>query len=430
MEISELYNIYKQYPVVTTDTRNCPKNSIFFALKGANFNGNRFAGEALETGCAYVVVDECEGMPTDERIIVVDNVLKALQKLANYHRRKLKIPIIAITGTNGKTTTKELVAAILSKEFNVAFTQGNFNNHIGVPLTLLSMTENHEMGVVEMGANHPGEVKQLCDIAEPNFGLITNIGKAHIEGFGSFENIKKTKGELYDFIREHGGKVFVNSDDDLLCEMSEGMDRLLYGRNNPELFVSGKLYSAHPFLEFDWNFFEHTYHVKTRLVGAFNFDNALAAVAIGKYFGINAQYISEALEEYVPRNNRSQFERTQKNDLIIDAYNANPTSMRAALDFFVKIPSALPKAVIVGEMKELGDISKEEHADLLKFISEQPFAKTYLVGEIFNESDPPFPVFNTVEELIAELEEHPLEGHYVLLKGSHAVHLEKAIPYL
>lgn len=430
MEISELYNIYKQYPVVTTDTRNCPKNSIFFALKGANFNGNRFAGEALETGCAYVVVDECEGMPTDERIIVVDNVLKALQKLANYHRRKLKIPIIAITGTNGKTTTKELVAAILSKEFNVAFTQGNFNNHIGVPLTLLSMTENHEMGVVEMGANHPGEVKQLCDIAVPNFGLITNIGKAHIEGFGSFENIRKTKGELYDFIREHGGKVFVNSDDDLLCEMSEGMDRLLYGRNNSELFVSGKLYSAHPFLEFDWNFFEHTYHVKTRLVGAFNFDNALAAVAIGKYFGINAQYISEALEEYVPRNNRSQFERTQKNDLIIDAYNANPTSMRAALDFFVKIPSALPKAVIVGEMKELGDISKEEHADLLKFISEQPFAKTYLVGEIFNESDPPFPVFNTVEELIAELEEHPLEGHYVLLKGSHAVHLEKAIPYL
>ncbi len=430
MGISELYNIYKQYPVVTTDTRNCPKNSIFFALKGANFNGNRFAGEALETGCAYVVVDEYEGMPTDERIIVVDNVLKTLQKLANYHRRKLKIPIIAITGTNGKTTTKELVAAILSKEFNVAFTQGNFNNHIGVPLTLLSMTENHEMGVVEMGANHPGEVKQLCDIAEPNFGLITNIGKAHIEGFGSFENIKKTKGELYDFIREHGGKVFVNSDDDLLCEMSEGMDRILYGRNNPELFVSGKLYSAHPFLEFDWNFFEHTYHVKTQLVGAFNFDNALAAVAIGKYFGINAQYISEALEEYVPRNNRSQFERTQKNDLIIDAYNANPTSMRAALDFFVKIPSALPKAVIVGEMKELGDISKEEHADLLKFIFEQSFAKVYLVGEIFNESDPPFPVFNTVEELIAELEEHPLEGHYVLLKGSHAVQLEKAIPHL
>lgn len=430
MEISELYTIYKQHPLVATDSRNCPKNSIFFALKGENFNGNRFAGKALDEGCAYAVVDEWEGIPADNRIIVVEDVLNTLQKLANYHRRKLKIPIIAITGTNGKTTTKELVSGILSKEFNVAFTQGNFNNHIGVPLTLLSMTENHEMGVVEMGANHPGEIKLLCDIAEPNFGLITNIGKAHIEGFGSFENIKKTKGELYDFIREHGGKVFVNSDDALLREMSSGMDRILYGRNNPELFVSGKLYSAHPFLEFDWNFFEHTYHVKTQLVGAFNFDNALAAVAVGKYFGINAEYISEALEEYVPKNNRSQFERTQKNDLIIDAYNANPTSMRAALDFFVKIPSALPKAVIVGEMKELGNISKEEHTDLLKFITEQSFSKVYLVGEAFNESDPPFPVFNTVEELIDELEKHPLEGHYVLLKGSHAVRLEKAIPYL
>jgi UDP-N-acetylmuramoyl-tripeptide--D-alanyl-D-alanine ligase len=430
MEISELYTIYKQHPLVTTDSRNCPKDSIFFALKGENFNGNRFAEKALDEGCAYAVVDEWEGIPAGKRIIVVEDVLNTLQKLANYHRRKLKIPIIAITGTNGKTTTKELVSAILSKEFNVAFTPGNFNNHIGVPLTLLSMTENHEIGVVEMGANHPGEIKLLCDIVEPDFGLITNIGKAHIEGFGSFENIKKTKGGLYDFIREHGGKVFVNSDDALLCEMSSGMDRILYGRNNSELFVSGKLYSAHPFLEFDWNFFEHTYYVKTQLVGAFNFDNALAAVAVGKYFGINAEYISEALEEYAPKNNRSQFERTQKNDLIIDAYNANPTSMRVALDFFVKIPSALPKAVIVGEMKELGDITKEEHVDLLRFIAEQSFSKVYLVGEAFNESDSPFPVFKTVEELIAELRKHPLENHYVLLKGSHAVHLEKAIPYL
>jgi UDP-N-acetylmuramoyl-tripeptide--D-alanyl-D-alanine ligase len=244
MEISELYDIYNEYPVVTTDSRNCPKDSIFFALKGENFNGNRFAGEALEAGCAYAVVDEWEGDPNNERVIVVDDVLETLQKLANHHRRKLKIPIIAITGTNGKTTTKELVAAILSKEFNVAYTQGNFNNHIGVPLTLLSMNENHEIGVVEMGANHPGEVNQLCNIAEPNFGLITNIGKAHIEGFGSFENIKKAKGELYDFIREQGGKVFVNSDDEVLCEMSEGMDRILYGRNNPEFFASGKLYSS------------------------------------------------------------------------------------------------------------------------------------------------------------------------------------------
>ncbi|MDD3788617.1 MAG: Mur ligase family protein, partial [Petrimonas sp.] len=212
MEIAEIYNIYKNHPVITTDSRSCPKDSIFFALKGENFNGNKFAKQALEKGCAYAIVDEWEGTPDDEHIILVEDVLTCLQKLGNYHRRKLKIPIIGITGSNGKTTTKELVAAILSKEFKIAFTQGNFNNHIGVPLTLLSMRKEHEMGVVEMGANHPGEIGELCAIAEPNFGLITNIGKAHIEGFGSYENVRKTKGELYDFIREHEGKVFVNND--------------------------------------------------------------------------------------------------------------------------------------------------------------------------------------------------------------------------
>ena len=431
MELSELYKIYLKHPVVTTDSRNCPPDSVFFALKGDRFNGNLFAESALEKGCAYAVVDEWD-KPQNPRIIVVENVLQTLQKLANHHRKKLKITIVGITGTNGKTTTKELLAGILSKEFNVAFTQGNFNNHIGVPLTLLSINKSHEIGVIEMGASHPGEIRELCEIAEPNIGLITNIGKAHIEGFGSVENIVKTKCELYDFIREHEGKVFVNKDNATLNAMSEGMDRILYGRDNADLFVSGTLSAETPFLHFDWNFFEHPHRVKTHLVGEYNLDNALAAAAIGKYFGINAEYISKALETYQPQNNRSQFERTQNNDLIIDAYNANPTSMKAMLDFFAKIPTDLPKAVILGEMKELGSIAAEEHRKMLEYLDEQSFDRTYLVGGIFKETEklPRAQVFETVEQLTDELKKNPLKGHYVLLKGSHSVHLEKTIPFL
>jgi len=437
MEISALYEIYKKHPVVTTDSRVCPHDSIFFALKGERFNGNQFAESAIEKGCAYAVVDEWENdKPENPRVIVVENVLETLQKLANFHRKKLKITIVGITGTNGKTTTKELIASILSREFKVAFTQGNFNNHIGVPLTLLSINKSHEIGVIEMGANHPGEIRELCEIAEPNIGLITNIGKAHIEGFGSLENVIKTKCELYDFIREHEGKVFVNKDNSTLSEKSEGMDRILYGRDNPGLFVSGTLSAETPFLHFDWNFFEHPHRVKTHLVGEYNLDNALAAAAIGKYFGINAELISSALEAYEPKNNRSQFERTQHNDLIIDAYNANPTSMKAMLEFFSKIKSDLPKAVILGEMKELGPIAEVEHRKMLDYLHGQSFDKIYLVGSVFTDGvtgsitmKNTF-VFERVEQLIEELERHPLAGYYVLLKGSHSVQLEKVIPFL
>ncbi len=433
MEITQLYNIFLKHPTVTTDSRNCTPDSIFFALKGDRFNGNLFAESALEMGSAYAVVDEWDSANENPQIIVVDDVLKTLQQLANHHRRKLKIPIIGITGSNGKTTTKELIAVILSKEFKIAFTQGNYNNHIGVPLTLLSMNKSHEIGVVEMGANHPGEIKELCEIAEPNIGLITNIGKAHIEGFGSFENVQKTKGELYDFIRENGGKVFVNKDNPILYEMSEEMDRILYGRDNPDLFVSGTLSAETPFLHFDWNFFEHPHKVKTHLVGEYNLDNALAAVAMGKYYGINAEYISNALETYMPKNNRSQFERTEQNDVIVDAYNANPTSMKAALEFFLKIPSDLPKAVILGEMKELGEIRDEEHQKMVSFLQKNPFDKVYLVGDVFvnmhlkNEG---FLVFKDVENLNEHFRDNPLSGHYVLLKGSHSVHLEKTMEFL
>ena len=435
MDIAELYTIYNKYPSVTTDSRNTPKDSIFFALRGENFNGNQFAEEALNKGCAYAIVDEWEGEPSiDSHIIKVSDVLKTLAQLANYHRKKLKIPVIAITGTNGKTTTKELIATILSKEYKVAYTQGNLNNHIGVPLTLLSMNKSHEIAVVEMGANHMYEIKQLCEIAEPDYGLITNIGKAHLEGFGSFDNLVKTKKELYDFLNENKGKVFVNKDNDQLFEMTEGMDRILYGRNDPSLFASVTIAESTPFLEFDWRFFDKPYRVKTHLVGEYNLDNALAAIAIGKFFGVNAQRISNALEEYEPKNNRSQFERTEKNDLIIDAYNANPTSMKASLDFFIKIPSDMPKAVILGEMKELGELTVPEHLVMLMYLNEQKFDKIFLVGNVFiqlSESvSEKYQVFETVEDLIKELEDKPIIRHYIFLKGSRSIHLEKVIPYL
>lgn len=436
METAELYTLFRQYPSVTTDSRMCAKGSIFFALRGERFNGNLYAEKAIEAGCAYAVVDE-EPEKENDRIILVEDVLKALQKLANWHRKKLKIPIIGITGTNGKTTTKELIAVTLSKEFKVAYTQGNFNNHIGVPLTLLSMNKSHEIGVVEMGASRPGDIRELCEIAEPNYGIITNVGKAHLEGFGSIENLVNTKCELYDFIREHGGKVFVNKDNRILYDRSEGMDRILYGKNDPSLFASGMIAHATPFLEFDWSFFDSACRVKTRLVGEFNFDNAIAAVAVCKFFGINAERISAALEEYEPTNNRSQFKRTEKNDLIVDAYNANPTSMKAALDFFSSIPSSLSKMVILGEMKELGESSDEEHGKMLQCLRKQSFDKVYLVGDIFNKDvnkviaeKNTFRLFGDVDELIETLKKEPVSHHYILLKGSHSVHLEKAIDYL
>lgn len=434
MNTAELHSLFLKNPTITTDSRICTRGSMFFALKGENFNGNLFAEQALEAGCAYAVVDEWpEDKPVGERFIIVDDVLVSLQKLANYHRRKLKIPIIGITGTNGKTTTKELIAIALTREFRVAFTEGNLNNHIGVPLTLLSMNRSHEIGVVEMGANHPGDIRELCEIAEPNYGLITNVGRAHLEGFGTFEQLVATKGELYNYIREKEGKVFVNKENKILYELSDGMDRILYGRNDASLFASGRIADATPFLEFDWSFFDSSYRVKTNLVGEFNFENAIAAVAVCKFFGINAERISAALEEYEPKNNRSQFKRTGMNDLIIDAYNANPTSMKASLEFFTSIPTTLPKMVILGEMKELGDVGDEEHRKMVQFLRKQPYDRAYLVGSVFkNQTDAGdiFHLFEDVDELIGILKKEPVSNHYILLKGSHSIHLEKAVDYL
>ncbi len=428
MEISEIYKIFRQHPVVTTDSRNCPPESIFFALKGANFNGNQYAEAALEKGCSYAVIDEPQ-YQKDERFILVNDCLVALQKLANYHRCQLKTPVIGITGTNGKTTTKELIAAVLSKEFNVVYTQGNLNNHIGVPLTLLKLTPETEIAVVEMGANHVGEIKILAEIAEPNFGLITNIGRAHLEGFGSFENIIKTKTELYDFIRnKKNGKVFVDFDNPILKEKSEGLSCVTYGASE-DAFLRGKIVSNNPFLAIEWTFLNQHFTVQTHLIGEYNFSNIMAAVAVGKFLGINADAICEALTEYTPTNNRSQLKKTESNTLIVDAYNANPTSMSAALSNFNNIKSER-KAVILGDMLELGNESDDEHLKVIDFVEKGFYDKSFLVGKQFKKLNKNAQAFETVEELIQKLKEEPLQGYTILVKGSHGIHLERSLEFL
>lgn len=428
MDISQIYELFVKHPQVTTDSRNCPQGSLFIALKGSNFNGNQYAESALEKGCSYAIVDEPE-FAKDERIILVDDCLKTLQQLANYHRRKLKTPILGITGTNGKTTTKELIANVLSKEFNVVFTQGNLNNHIGVPLTLLKLTHETEIAIVEMGANHPGEIKILAEIAEPNFGLITNIGRAHLEGFGSFENIIKTKTELYDFIRsQKNGKLFVDIDNPILKEKSEGITIVTYGMDETA-FLKGKILSNNPFLEIEWTFFDKSYQVRTHLIGEYNFSNIMAAIAVGKFFGVNVKDICGALAEYMPTNNRSQLKQTEHNTLIVDAYNANPTSMSAALENFNKI-AGQKKALILGDMLELGVESDDEHLKIIDFIEKNLYEKVYLVGQQFKKLNRNASAFETVKELTEVLRKEPLSGYTVLVKGSHGIHLEKCLELL
>jgi len=429
MEISHLYDLFKQYPIVITDTRNSVKNSIFFALKGANFNGNEYARQAIENGCQYAIVDEKKYADPSANILLVDDVLKTLQRLAHHHRSMFKIPVIAITGTNGKTTSKELITAVLSQEFKVLSTEGNFNNHIGVPLTLLRMTKEHEIAVIEMGANHVGEIRTLTEIADPNFGLITNIGHAHIEGFGSFENVIKAKGELYDYMRlRKDGKIFVDNDNSYLKNMVTDLDPIYYGTGE-NLFVSGKTESIDPFLIFSWRFSKNYHLVKTNLIGEYNLTNALAAVTIGKYFGVRTPLICKALNEYIPSNNRSQFKKTDKNTLVIDAYNANPSSMEAAINNFAKI-SASNKVLILGDMRELGTDSNAEHQKIVDLITNNNFKEVYLIGDNFNNVETSYPRFHNLEDFSTYLKKHPLSDKYILIKGSRSNQLEKSIDLL
>lgn len=429
MEIAHLHDIFLQYPAVTTDTRNCTPDSIFFALKGANFNGNQYAKKAIELGCKYAIIDEKEYSDDSQNTILVDNVLETLQKLANYHRGKLRIPVIGITGTNGKTTSKELIAAVLSEEFNVLSTQGNLNNHIGVPLTLLRLTKEHEIAVIEMGANHVGEIQTLAEIADPNFGLITNVGHAHIEGFGSFENIIKAKGELYDYIRDRkDGKIFIDYDNTYLRNIASDITPIYYGLKD-DLFVCGKIEDNSPYLTFSWKFSQNYHKVHTNLIGEYNITNLLAAVTVGKYFGVKTSKIIKAIEEYVPTNNRSQLKKTNRNTLIIDAYNANPTSMDAALRNFAKMDVS-NKTLILGDMRELGSDSILEHQKIADLITENQFTDVFLIGENFSKINSGYPQFEDLNSFLDYLKENPLNDRHILIKGSRGLQLEKSIELL
>ena len=432
MRISELYQIYQQYPVVCTDSRNCSSGSLFFALKGESFNGNLFAEEALKAGCTYAVVDD-PAMKTNDHYIVVDNVLQTLQQLACYHRQILQTPVIGITGTNGKTTTKELLAAVLSTQYNVLYTLGNLNNHIGVPLTLLRLTPENRLAVIEMGANHPGEIRNLSQIARPDYGIITNVGYAHLEGFGSFEGIIRTKGELYDFLRQTNGKIFIHKENTYLQSIAHGLKQITYGENK-DAFVSGQVTGLHPFLCFDWETASVSYTVSTNLVGDYNLWNALAAITIGVYFDIPAPEINRAISEYVPTNNRSQWKKTAYNELIIDAYNANPSSMHAALANFASL-AVSPKAVILGDMFELGTESLQLHTDIVEQLDQWGFDKVLLCGEQFEAAtvvatSASYPCFPSLEALSLYLSTNPFHGYHILIKGSHGMHLENMIDWL
>lgn len=446
MKIEDLYDIFRKFPEITTDSRDVRENSIFFALKGESFDGNNYAVESVRKGAAYAVIDSkmvydnADGDVKD-RLILTSDVLLTLQALANYHRCQLGTTIIGVTGTNGKTTTKELIAAVLSKKYNVLYTQGNFNNHIGVPKTLLRLTDEHQIAVVEMGANHPGEIKTLVNIVQPDYGIITNVGKAHLLGFGSFEGVIKTKGELYDYLREDSGTVFINNDNEHLRKISAGLRLIRYGRGeDKELLVRGELVSCNPFLTFTWNVCPSVYspmEVKTRLVGAYNLDNALAAACVGTLFAVSPEDVSDAIREYTPSNNRSQLVKTEDNSLVVDAYNANPTSMAAALENF-RLMTVQHKMAVLGDMKELGDVSLTEHENVIKTLLNSDFEMVCLVGDEFRKAaetidegfftnNRHFLSFKDVRELTDYLKDNKPKGMTILIKGSNSTHLTDAV---
>ena len=423
--IETIYQHFQKAYKVTTDSRKVEQDAVFFALKGENFDANGFAMQVAEEGKASLVVADRKSLK-HERILVVEDALKALQDLAAYHRQHMKATVLSITGTNGKTTTKELVSAVLAKKYNIIHTMGNLNNHIGVPLTLLSIKPETEIAVVEMGANHPGEIDFLCKIADPDYGLITNIGKAHLEGFGSFEGVIKTKTELYRHIKAHGRAVFVNQGNPLLWEQSEGQERITYGRHcAADTPVAPG--ACNPYLSVVWR----KRLIQTHLVGSYNFENVTAAIGVGQYFGVDENAIIEALEAYTPTNSRSQVIETQKNRVIMDAYNANPTSMRAALINFANICGE-QHLLILGDMRELGPAAEEEHRNILTLMKELGFKEALLVGQNFSayNKNADWKTFEKVGDLCQYLEAHPVSGKTILVKGSNSIQLGKVLPLI
>ncbi len=422
--IETLYNLFEKYKIITTDSRNVPQNSIFFALKGHNFNGNKYAQNALEKGAIMAVVDE-PLYAVNENYFLVTDVLNTLQKLALFHRKKLKIPVIGITGSNGKTTTKELIHAVLSMQYKCKATKGNLNNHIGVPLTLLSVNNEDDIAIIEMGANHIGEIDELCQIACPTHGIITNIGKAHLEGFLNMNNIIDTKTALYKYVHKYGENVFVNADDDLLMSLSEKIKRITYSQNEKG-DINTQLIDSNLYLNLLWR----NIQINTNLFGTYNIYNVLAAISIGRFFNIDDTKIIEALQLYTPQNNRSQLIKTEKNTVILDAYNANPTSMEAALNSFSEM-SVQNKIVVIGDMLELGTESSIEHERILKFLKEKEFENVFLVGSIFKSVNKyHYEEFETSEILKGFLNSKRLVNKTILIKGSRGIKLETILEAL
>jgi UDP-N-acetylmuramoyl-tripeptide--D-alanyl-D-alanine ligase len=421
MNIAKLYEFYRQFPQVQTDTRKIKKGEIFFALKGPNFNGNLFSKQALDMGAALVVADEETGI-TDERIFHVDNVLETLQELALYHRKQFNIPFLAITGSNGKTTTKELVHAVLSAKYKTYTTQGNLNNHIGIPLTILAIRNDAETAVIEMGANHQKEIEGYCRIVLPTHGIITNCGKAHLDGFGGIEGVRKGKGELYDFLRKNGGTAFVMWDYDYLREMSKGISTIItYGTAGTE--NNGHALQSEPFLDVEMEM-NGSGLIHSQLVGDYNLPNILVAVTVGRYFSVDQKAIVRAIENYSPSNSRSQLVQKGTNIVILDAYNANPTSMRAAIENFTR-QHQKKKVLFIGGMMELGEESLAEHAGIISLLQQFDWQDVVLVGGDFAHVPHPYRFFQNAVEATNWLKSNPVEESLVLVKGSRSMQMEK-----
>ena len=424
MTIEEIYKIFLVNPSVQTDTRKIKKGDLFFALKGANFNGNTFALKALEIGASYAIVDE-PIVGANDRIILVKNALATLQELAKYHREQFNIPFIAITGSNGKTTSKELIYAVLSSHFKTYTTQGNLNNHIGVPLTILSIRNDAEIAVIEMGANHQKEIEGYCKYTMPTHGVITNCGKAHLEGFGGVEGVKKGKGELYDFIREHDGSIFIYADYDYLQTMSAGIQhKIVYGKL--EGIVQGSVLHNEPFLQVAITKGLLIEQINSQLVGDYNLPNILCAVTIGKHFGVPDEKIKTAIESYIPSNSRSQLITHGSNEIILDAYNANPSSMKVAIENFASLKSD-KKILLLGAMMELGEDSIKEHELLIQLIQQFKWHEVVLVGGDFAKIQHPYIYFSTSDEAREWLNDQHFENANLLIKGSRSFVMEKVL---
>jgi UDP-N-acetylmuramoyl-tripeptide--D-alanyl-D-alanine ligase len=424
MKIDQLYEIFLRYPSIQTDSRKVKEGDLFFALKGPNFNGNMFAMQAIKDGAEYAVIDE-DIAKKNEKIILVDDVLKTLQQLARHHRLQFKIPFIAITGSNGKTTTKELIHVVLSEKYKTYTTQGNLNNHIGIPLTILQVKKDAEMGVIEMGANHRGEIAGYCKYTLPTHGVITNCGKAHLEGFGGIEGVKKGKGELYDFIRETGGTVFAMWDYSYLHEMSKGIKKIVtYGTHNAEII--GNVAQAEPLLKVEFSKGVEINEINTNLVGDYNLPNVLVTVTVGNYFEVPVDKIRNAIERYTPSNSRSQLINWKSNHIILDAYNANPSSMKLAIENFAHL-HADNKFLLLGGMAELGKESLREHESIIELIKQYKWREVALVGGDFQKINHPFKKFNNADEAGKWLKGLELNNSYLLVKGSRSMQMEKIL---